>query len=435
MVNHEYGGAGRFWGTTITGSYDNALSDGWTFLLADPAHDTAPPEVPVPEPLFHSPIASTPVDGSPTEDAFHCLPPEIIDRILVQLRSRDVCELRRASRVVASVSTPNDLSQGFWRSRFTPDMEMGGIYALQPRHHRGTITDWREVYTSIRRSQKDGTVEPALRNKMRIWKCLGFICDSLEHILGRDRSWQDWTPQIHSPELEERWMGPFVRSHSSHIFSNEELLLPVSTPIHSPQRISISTILLNGRRYVCGLRVSNRLGSDVGATISEVGMNLPATEGHFDVDSGEFLEGLLLYTAMDGIVGIEFHFRMTGSSTLTPRRFGLCHGPNTFAVASLEPPKASVARGIAFGFDVGRPSRVTSFTHPIPHRFASASLSNSYPHLIRHPIWVYRTPQCCGCPRVQDHTNTRSRARFTTPTTLPPRGYPRWVTTILTTVP
>lgn len=364
LVDHEYGGAGSFRKATISGLYEDTLSEEWSFLLADPTDSTAlPVDFSGPAPFCHSPMTVTLVEGSLVTDPFYCLPPELIGRILTQLRSHDMCTLRLASRVVASVTSPNSLSQEFWRSRFAPDMEMEGVFALQPRHRRGAATDWRKVYAFIRGSLKDDTLHPALRNKMRIWKCVGHICSSLETLLGDEsRSWQDWAPPLYNFGLE-KWTGPSVDSHSSQVFSKGELLLPVSTPVQSPQRISVSFIPFNCRQYVCGLRVRRRLGCDAGATISQVGVNLPATERHFDMDAGDSLESLLVYTIMDGIVGIEFRLRMTESSTFTLRGFGHCHGSNTVAVASLEPPSTRDFRGIGFGFDVRGPACVNP--HPL----------------------------------------------------------------------
>ena len=355
LETSEYGGGEGFQVPVFCLSIEDTR-----VFLADPTDGPAPRiKRSVPNLLFHSLTTATRLGSSSTEDVFRYLPPEIIGQILVQLRSRDVCELRLASRAVASVSSPIRLSQEFWKSRFGVDMEMGGVYALQPypRHGRhGTAVDWRKLYLLIRESLEEER-HPALWNKMRIWKCLDIIWCSLGLLLeDQSRSWQDWAPRLHDPELEERWTGPFVRSHSHHIFSNEKLLLPVSTPVQSPQRISVSTIFFNGKRYVCGLRVRHHSEGDVGATISKVGMNVLDTEGHFDMDAGDSLDGLLLYTAMDGVVGIEFHLRMRESSTLTSRHFGDCHGSNTVAVSSLEPPPTRDFRGIAFGFDVRRPA-------------------------------------------------------------------------------
>ncbi|MBE3042508.1 hypothetical protein IMZ48_08005 [Candidatus Bathyarchaeota archaeon] len=205
---------------------------------------------------------------------------------------------------------------------------------------------------------------------MRIWNCVGYIRNSLEPLLGDEsRNWQDWAPSLHYYTDLKEWTGPSVNSHPLDIFSKEELILPVSTPAHSPQRISVSFISFNCKLYVSGLRVRHRSGCDAGATISEVGVNFPATEGHFDMDVGDSLESLLVYTVMNGIVGIEFHIRMAESSTLTPHHFGHCRGSNTVAVASLEPPPNRVFRKIGFGFDVRDPALSNSSSIDfMPHR-------------------------------------------------------------------
>lgn len=304
-------------------------------------------------------VPARPPRSSRAEDPFYRLPPEIIIQILTALPSDGVCNLRLTSGGVARVSSPADLPQSFWKSRFATSMEMGGAFALQP-HHSGIITDWRSVYASIRTPLEDDPRGLALRNKLRIWKCVGHFCDTLEPLLAdKTRNWLD--PVLMQPglRLEEKWKGPFVRSHFTHT-GNQVLLLPLSSPIRSPRRVSVSTILFNCRRYLCGVRVRHRSGKNVGATISEVGMSLPATEEHMDLNGGDSLESLCLYTVMDGIVGIQFRVQKKGSSTPTPRayRFGHRRGSNSVAVANLTTPPSKAVCGIAFCFDVGAPSQV-----------------------------------------------------------------------------
>lgn len=83
-------------------------------------------------------------------------------------------------------------------------------------------------------------------------------------------------------------------------------------------------------------------------------MCLPATEEHSDIDDGDAVESLLVCSSMDGIVGLEFRFRLNDNSTLVSHRLGCCSASNDVTMASLEAPSSSIIHGMIFGFDVRR---------------------------------------------------------------------------------
>ncbi|KAF3065009.1 putative f-box domain containing protein [Daldinia childiae] len=79
-------------------------------------------------------------------DPFLLLPSELIVLILAQLPSRDVCNLRLASRYTADRSSPEFLDQKFWSSRFGPDFEMGFVFAGLSNSRPAEPADWRALY-------------------------------------------------------------------------------------------------------------------------------------------------------------------------------------------------------------------------------------------------------------------------------------------------
>src|SRR5690606_30243593 len=133
FVRHDYGGAADFrrtWGY----SYEDHIPDGWRFIVADPTLDL--------EREMRTCHLTTQRHPSPAgdewhhsrqgEDAFARLPHELLGLIFFKLPSADVCNLRLASRVVSSITTPELLPQSFWKSRFSSDYEMQFFFAKNP---------------------------------------------------------------------------------------------------------------------------------------------------------------------------------------------------------------------------------------------------------------------------------------------------------------
>ncbi|KAH8648593.1 hypothetical protein BX600DRAFT_502978 [Xylariales sp. PMI_506] len=110
---------------------------------------------------------------------FSRLPPEIIHRILVLLPSIDVCHARLSSREIAAVSS--DLPPSFWESRFDPDREMG--FALsQEQANRNEWKPWRQLYLMYQEAMHAPSFE-GLRNRKRIWKCVGEFATTVRQML------------------------------------------------------------------------------------------------------------------------------------------------------------------------------------------------------------------------------------------------------------
>ncbi|KAK6952163.1 hypothetical protein Daesc_006696 [Daldinia eschscholtzii] len=82
-------------------------------------------------------------------DPFLLLPRELIVLVLIHLPSRDICNLRLASRYAADLSSPKLLDQMFWSSRFDPDFEMGFVFAGPSNPRPGEPADWRTLYLKV----------------------------------------------------------------------------------------------------------------------------------------------------------------------------------------------------------------------------------------------------------------------------------------------
>jgi hypothetical protein len=116
--------------------------------------------------------------GSGESDLFRMLPYENIMLILTYLPSRDLCNLRLASRHLASRTSPQQLSQQFWSSRFGPDMEMGFTFAANYCLPPPGRPDWRTLYFKAREALRYD-IFPGFRNRRRIWSILEGWCQPL----------------------------------------------------------------------------------------------------------------------------------------------------------------------------------------------------------------------------------------------------------------
>ena len=358
LVDHEYEGLNTSYfefgheGHDVPRNDWVAHSDSW-FEYHDPTTAiTAHEERFVPGFFRHysPPIAAGPECAG---DAFCRLPPELIGLVLSYLPSRDVRKLRLVSRVIASVSAPNSLSLEFWRSRFAADMGMG--WASSPvKSWLGSAVDWRRLYVAAEDPDRD----PPLRNLVRIFECLHYICETLEPLLEAtaNMSSEDFPPWTSSIVEVGKWRGPTLRCRHSHLFSNQELRLPLFTPVQLSLRIIVSFIRFNCNDYISGIEVwqdpgENETTSKVGASL---GARIAGRDEHFDIYPGDSLESLVVFTTprnecrSDCILGIEFRHRTKGSLTPTPRSFGVHSGPHV----ELVPLPGEVVHGIAVGFDV-----------------------------------------------------------------------------------
>lgn len=160
---HRYGGASRF--QKAYGRLESLENNTeWSFLLADPLDirefQVLPADIHVPS---HSLTGLQSIPFS--RGFFETLPDEITVSVLCLLPSKDVANLRLASRAVAMISTASLLFQTFWASRFGHGMELGFVHPVSMTKRR----DWRSLYFKVKARLEH---EPALKNRKRIWNSL-----------------------------------------------------------------------------------------------------------------------------------------------------------------------------------------------------------------------------------------------------------------------
>lgn len=117
-------------------------------------------------------------------EPFARLPYEVVMIVFTHLPSTDLCKLRLASRGAARMSSPNQLPQTFWRSRFDPELEMGFVFAGDAQAHLSLVQsqqpDWRDIYIKAKANLTDVELFPGLRNRQRIWRCLQPVASAVK---------------------------------------------------------------------------------------------------------------------------------------------------------------------------------------------------------------------------------------------------------------
>lgn len=373
LVRHDYGGVSRFRGPFGHDrfSYERHLkSANWGFALADPNLDL--PEETSAYLFRNLPVcAREPVQPAAEKDCYDCyaghsssgyndpfgrLPLEIIDLLLTKLRTVDLCCFRLASRVVAR-HTPGEscLSQSFWESRFSLDMEMGFFFAAQPPPFPRKEINWHVLYMRLGQALADDS-KPNLRNRKRIWTCLSHIEASMTPFFNDANC--EWPPQTETPGLQLPWDGHrpglVIRTHSlftSVDYPEQKLLLP-PLPWPSSLCLTVSFILFNCQRYISGLRLSYIQSNGSHLVLEKAGVLIPETAEHLYLEPDAIPHAIKVYCVSDGIIGLEFfQNECVGNSS------GILLGYSSVeqggvSNAKLYPTAPAVFRGLFLSFDV-----------------------------------------------------------------------------------
>ena len=239
------------------------------------------------------------------KDCFSRLPVEICEEILMPLSSRDVVNLRMASRSFARIT----LSQSFWKSRFGAGFEREYMFELSMGNGSHTIPeatrrDWRALYHY---TSATGLSSRGLANRQRIWKS----CRPLVDIL-KSNPLEMFEPTGLENVREWSWRGvggetvletPFFFNPSIPCKVFRERAVPLPSEV---LEILVSTVNFHDKVYVTGLWIVAQGQPNTG-----LGFILPGRETHIDLRTKEGKPGVItgFITAVDanGIRG----FRVT----------------------------------------------------------------------------------------------------------------------------
>ncbi|KAL2257236.1 hypothetical protein VTK26DRAFT_453 [Humicola hyalothermophila] len=189
-------------------------------------------------------------------DVFAALPTEILQQILRSAFTRDLLNLRFASRAVARASHLEALPRSFWFSRFTPPFEMG--FALPERS--GPDLDWRALYFLIRRAllrREEGTLPPLPGS--RAGSCLarlakrGYWWERLSGVYELYSVWGAGRMLEGAPMPKAPFNTPERGAGTGRYCS--AVCLPIDMRPGVVAAVGVSSVEVAGRRFVCGLRV------------------------------------------------------------------------------------------------------------------------------------------------------------------------------------
>ncbi|CAG9980904.1 unnamed protein product [Clonostachys byssicola] len=259
----------------------------------------------------------------PSYDPFRQLPSEIIWDIIVYLTYDDINNARLSSRHFAMHTSAARLPQKFLASRFSPEMGLGFVLAMDKNETGYADMDWRGLFDNcMSLLQQPGNLGDGFRNRRRIWICLQDIAATVEILLTSSdfntiiynvpRLAFDGYPlgqRVSCADLEYR-----DRADPQQIMKNKDprtralqLQLDSTTIVSS---IEYTTIVFESVPYICGLRVSF---PPEGLTLSEqhheVGILLPSRTKSVPIEKDITLSDFSVCYSPDGIHGFSIFTR------------------------------------------------------------------------------------------------------------------------------
>ncbi|RYO87390.1 hypothetical protein DL764_008870 [Monosporascus ibericus] len=268
--------------------------------------------------------------------------------------------LRLAGYYAADVSAPRHLAPLYWESRFTPEGEMGFVFAGPwSKEEKKKQQEWRQLYLKARATLSCAGLSPGFRNHRRIWAALRHVAEAVRLRLANDASFQydesgavepfgdkqrgrycegesggDPTTlyrnlEIILPaglragdtvaadaELDPELIGPAARAEllykSCRLFGLGEMTLPneQGETVAAITRLDVSLVYYNGRTHVCGFRASRAApGDDRWAEVSRAGYVSPWRQRSVVLGTGEALREIEVATSTTGVRGLRFHIQ------------------------------------------------------------------------------------------------------------------------------
>ncbi|KAI1462915.1 uncharacterized protein F4812DRAFT_448723 [Daldinia caldariorum] len=343
---HDYGHASQFHlrdGELSSSYFTRVNSTSYSFITGDITEEFVPDEESLDDEVksFHAYLANSCVihRGYSVSDPFLLLPRELIVLILTHLPSRDVCNLRLASRHTASLSPPELLDQTFWSSRFDPDFEMGFVFAGPSNPRPRGPTDWRTLYLKAKGALRSDLFH-GFRNRRRIYHIFQHITDSLYVRLQNDSGLDE--PLCRNPaHFPQQTVFAEASFYPSNANSTESLSLGCRLfrrqdflwPHHSgsiPQRLRASFVYSNGKSYISGFRL---LGADPSSLVyCKAGLINLRNEHEIFLEPHSSVKHIEAAMEAKGLVGLRLHIQGSqgpyaisiGNMELPDPRTGIC---------------------------------------------------------------------------------------------------------------
>lgn len=199
-------------------------------------------------------------------DPFASLPTEMRSFILELLPSRDVANLRLASRALASVP----LSDVFWKSRFFYGRDLDHVFEVKQYFlstaHRGR---WKSIFDLARNFSND----PNMHNRKRIWRLSLALGGLVKRTVGRpchglaiQSFYEPHCQPAEGPDLI--WVTAIRLVKFWNKDPPDSVIAPLGSRVFHTRRITLppgglsavsaSTIDIFGRRYISGFTFRDR---------------------------------------------------------------------------------------------------------------------------------------------------------------------------------
>ncbi|VUC36994.1 unnamed protein product [Clonostachys rosea] len=270
------------------------------------------------------------IKREPPTDVFARLPREITWKVLEELPSQDVSNLRLASSSVALASTSEFLPQAFWATRFAPNRELGFVFAHKTPQKSGAKKPWRLLYHEYTKALKNGEENQGIRNRWRMHRCVAGFALTAEQLLHQDTHCITDNDELQSYNANRNPCAPSRVSLSCPLLADtdhrEPQLRRAVQPIARMQinlvapapavslHISVSFLHYNCKVYISGFRsyCLDRSGQSFGPR--SIGTIIPSTEEHIEIPSTAEILAVEVIASDMGLHGLVFHLDHCGEA-------------------------------------------------------------------------------------------------------------------------
>ncbi|PGH23668.1 hypothetical protein AJ80_02274 [Polytolypa hystricis UAMH7299] len=234
-----------------------------------------------------------------SKDPFSSLSLELLLEILLILPSKDVCNLKLASPVFASLTLP----ECFWTSRFQRGLEFYSIF--EARNARFRRCGWKSTYLKV----KELKYTMAFKNRRRVWNILTQIKGTMVSFSTSQRQGRP-SPMLLGPdELDNFSAGTFTHTeinYDRYFFWGGSRMLWYRN-VHLTGQIAniyVSFVNWNGIKYISGIPFQQCSGGN-----TSLGYIIPGSEFPLPGDFGDrkgTINGLYLAADPKGYRAISF---------------------------------------------------------------------------------------------------------------------------------
>ncbi|KAI1079606.1 hypothetical protein F5B20DRAFT_542924 [Whalleya microplaca] len=373
---HDFGHAAQFQRMTAYGYHTRVTGSAYSWITGNPSEEFQPEDETLEDamPALNAPftLPEMALGIYSDSDPFYLLPSELIALILAVLPSSDLCNLRLASRYVADESKPRLLPPRFWSSRFDADQEMGFVFANSLVPGPTEPADWRMLYLKAKAAIRADCF-PGFRNRRRIWQILPNISDALRLRL-QNEEWMSSGESDSSPLIstvacaeasfvpgdsqEDRNLSRKPLELSCRLFKQQSISWPLNRDA-KPTILRVSSIYVNGRTYISGLRIIPPEGSEGVDESPRAGYINISNEHELVIGSDDYIELLEVAMTTSGLTGFRLHMTDSQSSRYSVSTGDMKLTDSASGIARLTPRIHTRCIGFHIGLDACKVISIT----------------------------------------------------------------------------